>query len=365
MSREAIGMSNELIQFNSAEQVIGNMNVAEAVETDSDIVFNESYVVIGNILKGKHIHASYDLFVIGDIEADKITINGDLTVRGNIVATELICRGVLACNGDVNVKKIDFDSYAFAETVVGESIRASDNFFVRTIIDAGKELIAEGLVVAGEGILGEGNFEAAAAIVNEYFEFNGEIRNNVFEISEMDYKEANVLNDSNIVSEKNDSEQFEDVSDTAKNFDAQLRGNLSRWSKYEEEEFIREIRSLIPITVDLHLIGNIMDNIIEISYKREIDNFKDFLYVLCAKNEFPEELAKYETIEPVLNQMYEQARVNIATMDFAACNIEEFAYSLFILNKYSDQLSIEKEEGADKIFSSIGLRYTTVEKAWR
>ena len=43
-------MHGELIQFNSGDHVLGNKNVTEAVITDGDIVFNESYVVIGESL---------------------------------------------------------------------------------------------------------------------------------------------------------------------------------------------------------------------------------------------------------------------------------------------------------------------------
>ena len=52
-------MHGELIQFNSGDHVLGNKNVTEAIITDGDIVFNESYVVIGESLEAKNIHATY------------------------------------------------------------------------------------------------------------------------------------------------------------------------------------------------------------------------------------------------------------------------------------------------------------------
>ena len=48
-------MHKELIQFNSGDHVLGNKNVAEALTSDGDIVFNESYVVIGEALEAKNI----------------------------------------------------------------------------------------------------------------------------------------------------------------------------------------------------------------------------------------------------------------------------------------------------------------------
>ena len=76
----------KVIQFDSTLLQAGNTNVAEAVETDDDLYFNETYVVIGARLSGNMIHATYDLTVIGDVEADTIEINGELTVNGNIKA---------------------------------------------------------------------------------------------------------------------------------------------------------------------------------------------------------------------------------------------------------------------------------------
>ena len=71
-------MHGELIQFNSGDHVLGNKNVTEAVITDGDIVFNESYVVIGESLEAKNIHATYDLDVVANIAAVTIIVNGNL-----------------------------------------------------------------------------------------------------------------------------------------------------------------------------------------------------------------------------------------------------------------------------------------------
>ena len=82
-------MHGELIQFNSGDHVLGNKNVTEAVITDGDIVFNESYVVIGESLEAKNIHATYDLDVVANIVAVTISVNGNLFVKGDIEAEDL------------------------------------------------------------------------------------------------------------------------------------------------------------------------------------------------------------------------------------------------------------------------------------
>lgn len=357
-------MGDALVQFNSSKQIIGTMSVAEAVDTDSDIVFNESYIVIGNVLRGDSIHATYDLSVIGNLIARKITVNGDLIVKGDIEADSLECRGSVICAGDIRVKNANFESYSCADSIVGETVTASDNLFVRTTVDTGEKIEVDGLIVVGEGILGDGEFRAKAAIANEYFEFAGDANSTVFEISEMDFIEASetpVRPTSGMTGKTNTGDAF----DAADAFNKAFENSLNQWTEYEEDVLIQEMKKILSNLDDLYLIDTIMDQIVSISYKREIDNFKDFLYVLCAKNIFPDQLASYETIEPVLNQMYTDALENIEQMEFSASNIEEFAYSLFILSKYGTQLTISKEDGADKLFSSIGLRYSTVERAWR
>lgn len=116
---------------------------------------------------------------------------------------------------------------------------------------------------------------------------------------------------------------------------------------------------------DLQMIGRVVDTVMALSYERQIENFKDYLFVLCAKNTFPEELAKYETLQPVIEDMLNEAAYQIDKMDYKAENIQDLAVSLIILNKYYEQIPIGMEEAADKIFSSIGIRYSTVEHIWR
>jgi hypothetical protein len=63
--------------------------------------------------------------------------------------------------------------------------------------------------------------------------------------------------------------------------------------------------------------------------------------------------------------MYNVAKPKVKDMEFKVSSITEFACSLYILDTYQTQLPISAEDGADRIFSSIGLRFTTVERAWR
>lgn len=342
-------MREELIQYNSGDHIIGNKNVAEAVTIDGDIVFNESYVVIGESLKARNIHATYDLDVMSDIVAETISINGNLFVKGDIEADELICRGAFYCTGEIRVNKCNLGSRAMIGSVIGKELYAGGDLFIETTIDTDSSLEAEGLVVAGEGIMGDGLFKAKAAIANEYFEFSGKSKSKVFEISEMEFTEAFIL----------------DLEGAIKVFNNVFENSIREWTQFEEEEFIAEIRKASNSMCNLHIIDRVIDTVISVSYERQIDNFMDYLFILCAKNTFPEGLIQYETLQLVVEDMLNEATYRLDRMEYKAKNIEELAISLFALNKYCEQLPISLEEGADKIFSSIGIRYSTVEHIWR
>ena len=355
-------MHRELIQFNSGDYVLGDKNVAEEVTTDGDVVFNESYVVIGESLEARNIHATYDLDVLTDIVAGTISVNGNLFVKGNIEADEIICRGSFYCTGELRVNKGNFGSHAMIGSVIGKEVYAAGDLFIKTTIDTGLSLEVDGLVVAGEGIMGDGSFMAKAAIANEYFEFNGKNNSKVFEISEMEFTGASVL--------KNDNDPHVDLNAmTIENaidiFNNAFDKSINEWSEFEEAEFIEEVRKVAESMCDLQMVDRVVDTVIALSYERQIENFKDYLYVLCAKNNFPDGMTKYETLQPVIEDMLNEATLKIDKMDYKAKSIKELAVSLFALNKYYEQLPISVEEAADKIFSSIGIRYSTVEHIWR
>lgn len=351
-------MSEGLLQFNSGENVVGDRNIAEAISVEGDIVFNESYTVIGEILEAKHIHSTYDLNVIADVCAESISVNGNLLIQGSVEAREIICRGTFICTGEVKAEKINLGTYAVAESIVGEELYASDNLFVRTTIDTNTSLEIDGLIVAGEGIMGDGSFNANSAVANDYFEFSGDKNTDVFEISKMEFVKGNIKGKEEIVPDTNLVELID-------SFNNIFHENLSEWAQFDEELFVKKYREVVSRIDALHFSNYLLDEIINLSYEREITNFKDYLYILGAKNVFPKELAQYETIEPVLGELLDDATFKIDNMDFTASNEKEFACSLLILCLYQEQMPISMEEGADKIFSSVGLRYSTVERVWR
>lgn len=350
-------MSKKLIQFDSEGHILGNANIVEALATDGDVVFSKSYIVVGENLQARRIHASYDLDIMTDVYAESVNVNGNLLVKGDIEADELTCHGTFVCMGEVRVKKLNVESYAMVGSVVGENVYSGGDLFVKTTIDTSRSFVSEGVVVAGEGILGDGSFQAKAAIANEYFEFSGNRKSKIFEISEMEFSSADE-------EQAADTEKME-VAKATRLFNGVLVKSLNEWNKFEKEELNARLHEIITSMYDLHFLNRIINKVIKISYEQEIENFRDYLYILCARNIFPKELAEHKEFEYVLGKMFPEATAKVDKMEYKASNVGEFSCSLHILDVYQNQLPISLEEGADKIFSSIGLRYSTVKHAWR
>ena len=56
----------------------------EAFKNKRNVFFNESYTIVGDCLSVFDLYASYDLTIIGDLNASKIEIRKKLIVIGDI-----------------------------------------------------------------------------------------------------------------------------------------------------------------------------------------------------------------------------------------------------------------------------------------
>ena len=355
-------MSAALIQFNSGDHNINGQNIAESVHTDGDIVFNESYIVVGDTLEAKKVYATYDLTVLGDLSADLVVVNGSLLVNGDIDAESLTCHGKFICTGEVRVKELIIDRFSVADSVVCDTIEASSDLFIRTTVDTNKVLNAEGLLVAAEGIMGAGTFSAKAAIANEFFEFDGQASSKVFEISSMSFSEE-ITPQSATPVESTDSTKELDLGDIILLFKDSFETTSEEWCELDEDELINNLFSLANAVPDVGSIKRIVDRIADISYLNKITNLLDYLYIIWAKEIFPDALLHYETLEGVFGQLFEDAHKKPQDLEFFSSTVKGLSDALYVLSVYHRKLSIPFEDCADKIFSSIGLRYSTVKRA--
>ena len=73
--------------------------------------------------------------------------------------------------------------FCYAGAIKCETLECSDSLVVQTTLDINSKSDIKLLAIAGEGILGGGEFHAQNAFANDYFEFNGEVKGNIFELN--------------------------------------------------------------------------------------------------------------------------------------------------------------------------------------
>lgn len=343
-----------LIQFDGETESIAGKNVIEAFEGNDSVIFNETYIIIGKHTEALKIHAMYDLTIMGDVTAQECVINGSLTIIGNAHITNLTCHNGFICKGDLYSEKIFVGGDIMANSVVCDELICDGNAVVQTTTINQIAQIAK-TMVACEGIMGSGKFSAQNAIANEYFEFDGEYEGKILELE----TDATI---SNTVSQKDVScETIEEIIGMA---NQKLTEEYGKFPSLDEEQLIKHLRSWNGIESkelkNLPIIGLLFSKLVEMSYQNKIETIEDYLTVLVAKEMLPDEVFTYESIDHIGRLYLPKARDEVVGLVFEPTSIEQFARVLSIAVKFEQDLSDDWEVLMDKIFESVGLKYSTV-----
>ena len=356
---EVFSLSNAgpLQQYDSAEIVLGGKNILEAFDSSGVVIFNESYTIIGEETMAKKISATYDLTVIGNLIVDEIHVNGDLTIIGNITAEKLICANSFVCRGYVNIRDISVGSIV-AKTVKCNKFVCDGNALIETTIDINESSRTEKTMVAGEGIVGDGDFAALNAIACEYFEFFGDIEGKVLEL-DSDTTLSELTTPAPDTNKIDWSEM--PIDECIRQFCSRLQEEYERCNTFAEEHLTDFMRALSEGS--LAKVGDyvhVFETLIRISYQDDIDDFGDYLYVVWAKKTLPESVYRYETIEHIDYLLLPKAERILEELEFKPTSVGHIAQCVRIALDYSDDIPMALDAVLDKIFSSIGLRYATV-----
>lgn len=337
-------------QFDTSETVVGGVNVAEAVSSDKKLVFNESYTVAGKKLTAPSVYACYDLTVIGDMEVEEIEVKGNLYVMGDIKAKQLSCLKAIICSGDIDSATIS-GTEIVANNIVCNSITCPGNIVVRTTIDISESLKTEEAVMAGEGILGSGQFLAKNTVAAEYFEFHGDIQSKVLEL------ETNAT----FGKSHTTSPEEETLEALSAKLKEKIADKLKKAGEVNEDQLVKLVDQLSTIDKDMLVDWKrLTENLIELSYLDKVTNLRDYLIIIMATKLLPKEIIGYETIEHVFGELLPEVEKELDTLPFHAKNIEDLAYALKIVTLCETELRIDKNEVLDRIFQSIGIKYKTV-----
>ena len=338
--------------YDTSELLVSGINIAESVNSvDTRLIYNESYVVIGENLKAASVFACYDLTVIGNVEVEDIEIGGSLYVMGDIKSKRISCSNSIICNGRIDSEEI-LGSEIIAGDITCHTVSCPGNIMVKNTIDVSESLSCKKSVLTGEGILGDGRFSVKNAVAAEYFDFSGDVKGKIIELE----------TDASYGQPDKEDTQGDSFSDYMRRVIQRIEEELEKSGEVDEEELVALVSKLS--NVDKYNLSDwkqLMDRLVDLSYTNKIVNLLDYLIVVMAKRIMPVQVTCYETVEHVFSQLLPLAEKDIDLLPFHASNVEELAYALKVAVYCEEDLVLSKDEVLDRIFQSIGIKYKTVQ----
>lgn len=329
-------------QFNSSKSSYGK-NITKVESCDDDLYFNESYIIFGDDIKVNSIHASYDLSIHSSINCDTIDVHGALTVLGNITCNKLSAKKII-CSGNIKSKVLIVDDEILADSLIVDNADLSGNLLINKSITVNDKFNSTKNVLVGEGVMATDDYYAEATAVVDYFDVDCKDSVNYIEISS-EFKNT-------ITNAQNNNMPF---SKRLSQLINEIYGSIDMSD--EEDEIVSKIKKLGDVQPNsFKIIHYVLDKIIDISYNDSIENLNQYLYVSFGLKFFPKSIKEYETLEPVFSSY-----INNLKIDFLDC-IPSDAYEFSILLFINECTFDGDDKIADKIFSSIGIKYKTVKQ---
>lgn len=347
--------NGSLIQYDGEASCIAGKNVIEAFEGNDSIIFNETYMIVGEHTNALKIHAMYDLTIIGDVTAQECVVNGSLTIIGDAHIANLTCYNTFICKGNLHADKIYVGRNIIVGSIDCDDIICDGNVVLQTTANINQNAKIGKTMVACEGIMGAGTFSAINAIANEYFEFDGEYEGKILELE----TDATISN--TVPVKAAPCETIEDIINLA---NKKLEEEYDKCPDLDEEEIIKHLKKLGAIQSRelkfLPIVEPLFTKLTEISYQDRIETIDEYLTVLMAQKLLPTEVYKYESVDHVGKLFLPKAQSEIDELGFEPCAIEQFSRVLSMAVKFEEVLSADWEILMDKVFESIGLKYSTV-----
>jgi len=348
-------LNGSLIQFDGESDSIAGKNVIEAFEGNDSIIFNETYMIVGEHTTALKIHAMYDLTIMGDVTVQECVVNGSLTIIGDAHISNLTCYNTFICKGNLHSDKIYVGRNMNVGSIDCDEIICDGNVVLQTTANINQSAKIGKTMVACEGIMGAGTFSAVNAIANEYFEFDGEYEGKILELE----TDATISDTTPVKSVP--CETVEEIIDLA---NQKLAEEYAKCPDMDEEEIIDHLKKLGAIQNTglkvLPIVEPIFTKLTEISYQDRIETVDEYLMVLMAQKMLPAEVYGYESVDHIDKLFLPKAQNEIDELGFEPCTIEQFSRVLSMAVKFEASLSADWEILMDKIFESIGLKYATV-----
>lgn len=347
--------NGSLIQYDGETGGIAGKNVIEAFEDNNSIIFNETYIIIGEHTEALKIHAMYDLTIMGDVTVQECVVHGSLTIIGTARIGNLTCYNGFICKGDLYSDRIYVGGDMIVDSIVCDELICDGNVAIQTTANINQNAQIGKTMVACEGIMGAGKFSATNAIANEYFEFDGDYEGKILEL-----ETDNTISNS-VPVKVAPVETIEEIIDLA---NQKLAEEYSKCPSLDEETIIEHLRNLGAIENkklrNLTIIEPLFSKLSDLSYQDKIETIEDYLTVLVAQRVLPTELFSYESIDHIGKQFLPKAQSEMEELSFEPTSIGQFANVLSMAVQFEADLSPDWEVLMDKIFESVGLKYSTV-----
>jgi len=347
--------TGSLIQYDGEEGGIAGKNIIEAFEGNDSVIFNETYIIIGEHTEALKIHAMYDLTIMGDVTVQECVINGSLTIIGTARIANLTCYNGFICKGDLYSDKIYVGGDIIVDSIVCNELICDSNVTIQTTANINHTAKIGKNMVACEGIMGAGKFSATNAIANEYFEFDGDYEGKILEL-----ETDNIISDSAPVKVVA-VETIEEIINLA---NQKLVEEYGKCPSLDEEAIIEHLRNLGAIESEelrnLPIIEPLFSRLTDLSYQDKIETIEEYLTVLVAQRVLPSEVFSYESIDHIGKLFLPKVQNEMEELSFEPTSIGQFANVLSMAVRFEEDLSPDWELLMDKIFESVGLKYSTV-----
>lgn len=344
-----------LIQFDGETGSISGKNVIESFEGNDSVIFNETYIIMGEHTKALKIHAMYDLTIMGDVTVKECVVNGSLTVIGNARITKLTCHKGFICKGNLYSEQIYVGGDMIVDSIVCDELICDGNVVIQTTVNIKQVAQIAKTIVAYEGIMGTGKFAAHNAIANEYFEFDGEYEGKILEL-EMDTTISEAIPQKPVL-----GGTIEEIIDLTNQKLIEAYGRCPLLEEDQLAEFLHTLGAVENKELKaLPLVEPLFSKLTEISYQNRIESVEDYLIVFVAKEVLPDEIFTYESIDHIGKQFMPKARDEVEKLIFEPTSVKQFARVLSMAVNFEKDFSDDWEFLMDKIFESVGLKYSTV-----
>jgi hypothetical protein len=241
------------------------------------------------------------------------------------------------------------------ESIVCDELICDGNVILKTTANINQCAQINKTIIACEGIMGAGTFSAVNAIANEYFEFDGKYEGKILEL-EMDTTICDT--------KPNKGSTCETIEECIDLLNRKLLDEYKKCSELDETEIIEYLKGLGEIQSHglkvLPIVEPLFNKLIEISYQDRIETVEEYLMVLMAQQMLPTEIYNYESVDHIDKLFLPKVRESIDELCFEPCTIEQFSRTLSMAVKFEEELSPDWETLMDKIFESVGLKYSTV-----